>query len=455
MSKRISDGASLILEHYLLVLMLLSLAALTLGGVGNATNVSQIGLVLCLAGFAQREAKVDLWVVGALAAYTLLGALASWRVQGHFAWGYTSPQSIFLVLYLLMACLDGGELRLFRRFSVLWAGCVAAHGLAYFLVRALAGRAGRLGGLLNNPNALGIFLAVAWFGLNAQAPGEAETGPIPAVMRRLEPLILTVLALTLSMGSFVSLAAGMLFLAAGWLRRDGWRKAALQTCRMLSKAGLAVALGVLMYFTARMTDIPWFALVLAGYLAALTALWPRLDRFLRDLPWVSCAMTAAGALVAVGTVLIRPSSIATFAERLDMMRNGLGYIAQHPITGVGAYQWRVLNLQDADTYFNTWHIHNVLIHVAVELGLPAAAALVAVIVRHYWKKAPNRAGFTAFLVHNLMDTSFFYLGITGLMEATAAEPQLGGKKLGSAAVKALFAALAVQFVYTLYIRVMT
>ena len=115
----------------------------------------------------------------------------------------------------------------------------------------------------------------------------------------------------------------------------------------------------------------------------------------------------------------------------------------------------MLNLQDADTYFNTWHIHNVLIHVAVELGLPAAAALAAVIVRHYWKKAPNRAGFTAFLVHNLIDTSFFYLGITGLMEATAAEPQLGGRKLGSAAVKALFAALAVQFVYTLYIRVMT
>ncbi len=453
MIKRLSNGANQLLEHYLLTLMLLALAALTLGGVGNATNVALIGLVLCAAGLTQREAQADLWVVGALAAYTALGALASWRVQGHFAWGYASPQSIFLTLYLLMACLSGDELRLFRRLSVLWAGCVAAHGLFLFLSKALAGHAGRLGGLLGNPNALGIFLAVAWFGLNAQAPGEEESGLLPAALRRMEPLLLTVLALTLSMGSFVSLAAGMLFLAAGWLRRDGWREASRQACRMVAKAGLAVALGVLMYFTARMTDIPWFVLALAGYLAALTALWPRLDRFLRDLPWVSCAMTAAGALVAVGTVLIRPSSIATFAERLDMMRNGLGYIAQHPIAGVGAYQWRLLNLQDADPYFNTWHIHNVLIHVAVELGLPAAAALVAVIVRHYWKKAPNRAGFTAFLVHNLMDTSFFYLGITGLMEATAAEPRLGGRALGSGAVRLLFAALAAQFAYTIYVYI--
>ncbi|MCM1237240.1 MAG: hypothetical protein NC489_44800, partial [Ruminococcus flavefaciens] len=236
----------------------------------------------------------------------------------------------------------------------------------------------------------------------------------------------------------------------GWLREAGWQEALERTCRMLAKAGIAVGLGVLMYFTARRTSIPWFCLVEFGYLAALTALWGKLDRFLRDLPWAAMGMTAAGALVAAATVLIRPSSIATFVERLEMMRNGLGYLTVNPLLGVGPHQWRLLNLQDADTYFNTWHIHNVLIHVAVELGIPAMAALLIVAVRAYRKKGPNRAGFTAYVVHNLMDTSFFYLGVTSLTMLFTGEPRTGGRRLSGTAVKLLFALLAAEFIWIIY-----
>lgn len=447
---RITKGVNSLLEHYVVAVMMLALAALTVGGVGAPGAVGTTGLILCAAGLTRRAAKADLWVAAPLAAYLIWGGVSSYLTYGHFAGGYTATQSALLTLYLLMACLDGRELLLFRRLSVLWAGCVAAHGVAQFLRRALDGSAGRLAGMMGNPNALGIFLVAAWFGLTAWMPGPDEKGLLPALLRRLEPLVLTALALTLSMGSFVSLAAGMAFLAAGWVRREGWRAAFPRACRMLAKAGLCVGVGVLMYFTARRTDVPWLCLVQLAYLLAVTALWEKLDCFLRDLPWAAAGMSAAGALVAAATVAIRPSSIATFAERLEMMRNGLGYVLVNPLTGVGPYQWRLLNLRDADTYFNTWHIHNIPIHIAVELGLPALAALVVVVVRAYRKKGPNQAGLTAFLVHNLMDTSFFYLGTMSLMLACTADPGKGGRKLGPAAVKALFAVLAAQFAYNIY-----
>lgn len=451
MLNRLTGVVDSLLEHYVLCVMLLALAALTVGGVGSPEAVGVTGLILCAAGLSRGAAKADLWVLGPLTAYLALGAVSSFVTYGHFAGGYTATQAVLLVLYLLMAGLDAGELLLFRRLGVLWAGYVAAHGVIQFVRRALDGSAGRLGGMMGNPNALGIFLVTAWFGLTAWMPGEEEQGPLAALLRRLEPLVLTALALTLSMGSFVSLAAGMAFMAAGWLRREGRKAAFSRACRMLAKAGLSVGLGVLMYFTARRTGIPWFCLLLLGYLLALMVLWEKLDRFLRDFPRAAAGMTAFGALVAVTTVLIRPSSIATFLERLEMMRNGLRYLLVNPLLGVGPYQWRLLNLQDADTYFNTWHIHNIPIHIAVELGLPALAALAVIVVRAYRKKGPNRAGFTAFVLHNLMDTSFFYLGTMSLMTAVTAQPGQGGRQLGPAAVKALFLAAGVHFAYCVYI----
>ena len=138
-------------------------------------------------------------------------------------------------------------------------------------------------------------------------------------------------------------------------------------------------------------------------------------------------------------------------ERLAMMRNGLGYIGVNPLLGVGPYQWRMLNLQDSDTYFNTWHIHNILIHVAVEMGLVAAAFLLAVAVRSLKKekKAAQKAELAAFFFHNMIDTGFFYLGITSLLMLTASEPGIKGRKLSGSALRWLFGALAVIHIYDL------
>lgn len=451
MIKRISNGVNSLIEHYVVIVMLLALAALTVGGVGSPDTVGVTGLILCAAGLSRKAVKVDLWVLVPLTAYIVLGALSSYVTYGYFTGGYTATQAILPALYLLMACLSGEELLLFRRLSLLWAACVAAHGMTQFIRRALDGSAGRLGGMLGNPNSLGIFLVIAWFGLTAWMPAEEEKGTLSTLLRRLEPLVLTTLALTLSMGSFVALAVGMAYMAAGWLRRDGWRTAISRICRMLAKAGLCMGLGVLMYFTARRTAIPWFCLALLAYLLALTALWEKLDRFLRDLPWAAAGMTAAGTMVAAATIAIRPSSIDTFLERLEMMRNGLGYVLSAPLLGVGPYQWRLLNLSDADIYFNTWHIHNIPIHVAVELGLPAAVMLFVLVVHVFRKKSPNRAGFAALVCHSLMDTGFFYLGTMSLVTVTVGDPGEGGAQLHVAAVRGLFAVFMVHFAYCVYI----
>ena len=73
------------------------------------------------------------------------------------------------------------------------------------------------------------------------------------------------------------------------------------------------------------------------------------------------------------------------------------------------------------------------------------AMLVIVIVRHFRKTgAPGAA---AFLVHNLMDTSFFYCGITSLTLVSAGEPQKGGRTLGIDATRAVCVLLAAHFAW--------
>ena len=121
-----------------------------------------------------------------------------------------------------------------------------------------------------------------------------------------------------------------------------------------------------------------------------------------------------------------------------MMASALRYLTVNPLLGVGPFQWRLLDLNDGGKYFNTWHIHNTLLHVGVEMGWIAMAALAAAVVRVYRKKLPaaKKAGFTAFCLHNMIDTSFFYLGVTAQMLVAAERP--GEKRLSGGWLKAVF-----------------
>ena len=140
-----------------------------------------------------------------------------------------------------------------------------------------------------------------------------------------------------------------------------------------------------------------------------------------------------------------------------MMASGLGYLTANPLLGVGPFRWRFLDLNDGGKYFNTWHIHNVVLHVGVEMGWIAMAALAVVLLRLLGRRSSpaERALAAVFLVHNLMDTSFFYLGITALVMAAAGGFRAGSRRLSGGRVKLLFALLAGLFAWGLCFTAMT
>lgn len=446
-----------LIDHYVTVCVFLALFILTWVGVGDVRIVSMLGLILCVVGLVQGPAQVDLWIFVPLVVYDLMSAASSYAAYGNIVDGLASTQLIYLALYLLIAGLSGGELRLLKRSCVLWAGIVALAGIGQYALRtAVVGGGARLSGILGNPNAMGIFLVVGWFALMHCGPEEGETPPRwVRLLPRLEPVLLTALALTLSLGSFIAMAGGILWLAAAQARRTSFAEASRSICRLLAKATLGMGTGLLIYLTATRTNVPWACLPMLLYVAAMAACWDRLERFLDAFPKIAAAIAAAGSLVAAGAVVIRPSALDTFAERLEMMGSALRYLTEDPLLGVGPYRWRLLDMHDGGTYFATWHIHNALLHVGVELGWIAMAMIAAVAVRALLKrsKPAEKAGLAAFILHTLIDTSFFHMGDFTLAMMTACHPQTGGKTVSRTVLRLLFGAFAARFAWGLWLSV--
>lgn len=461
MLRNISRLLDAVSGHYRAVCMFLALAMMTIIGVGDIRIASMAGFLLCIIGFAQHSAEPDLWIFVPLVCYNIASMASSYAAYGNITVGYGGMQMLFPVVYLLMTCLGGSEVSLLKRLCVAWVGFCAAWGVAGFVARAaLEGRGGRLDGVLGNPNATGIFLVMGWFML-LQCLEEIEldkdrSDSLGCFLPYLEPVLFFALALTLSMGSFVSMAAGIAVLLFG-RRKDGLREMLGFAFRILAKAVLGIGTGLLLYLGASRTNVPWICVPLAAYAGAVVLCWRDLERFLKTYGRVAAGIAMAGVLVAGTMVAARSGSFATFSERLEMMGAALPYLKADPLLGVGPYQWRLLDMQDGGKYFNTWHIHNVLLHVGVEFGWIAAAMLVVVAVRFYRKKkgVPTRACFTAYCVHNMMDTSFFYMGVTTLAVIMAGEGKRSGKRIGNLGVKVIFGLLAgINAVHFLYYSLM-
>lgn len=455
MLPRVGRGLDSLIDHYAAACIILALFILSLLGVGDVRMVGLVGILLCAAGLVRGPAQVDLWVLLPLLIYVLSDLASAYHTYGDIAGGYGALHGIFPVLYLLMACLDGEELRWMRRGCALWAGAAAAAGIVQFVLRALIqGRVGRMSGLLGNPNAMGIFLVVGWYGAMCCETGRGEDS---RPLSFLEPLLLIALAMTLSMGSFLSMAVGIGVLLIEKKRSASWRETVRYACQILAKASLGMGTGLLIYLAGARTGAPWSCLPLLVYAAAVILSWRRFECFLEAYPKMALLLSAMGMLVAVTVIAVRPSSIATFTERVEMIGSGLRYIAQDPLFGVGPFQWRLLDLDDGGKYFNTWHIHNVPVHIGVEMGWIAMTALILVGIRALCKKRDpaGRALIAAFCFHNMIDTSFFYLEITALVLTAAGEPQTGGRKVSGGAVKTVFALFALLFAYGLYWAVRT
>lgn len=443
-----------IFEHYIAICLFLALFMMTLTGVGDVRITSMAGFFLCAVGFIRKSAEIDLWVFVPMALYNIAVTLSSYAAYGNITDGYGGLHLIFPVIYLLTACLNSRELLLLERLCTVWAGLSAAIGAAGYALRAVfENSGGRLNGILGNPNASGIFWALSWFMLLHCLPekeDQMKENLLTRILPYLEPVLFFALALTLSMGSFAAMAAGIFVLVLLKYKKD--KRGTLQyICRILAKTVLGVGTGLLLYLGASRTSVPWICAPLLLYASALVLCWKDFQFFLKAHTRMAAGITAAGILIAGTVVMVRPGSFATFSERLEMMRAALPYLTDNPLLGIGPYQWRMLDMRDGGKYFATWHIHNVLLHAGVEFGWIAAAALAVMGVRLFQKKdPPAKAGFTAYCLHNMIDTSFFYMGITSFALLLTGASQTGGRHLGSRCVKflfGLFAALnAVHFI---------
>lgn len=435
-----------LIDHYVIACIVLALFVLSLIGVGNLPVACLAGLLLCLAGLTQRRARVDLWVFVPLLVYVLMCFASAAAAGEDISAGYGPFHALFPTVYLLACCLEEGDRRSLKLCCALWTAAAGGAGIAAFVFRAVTrGSAGRMGGILGNPNAMGIFLVMGWFLVLCCTEADKTLSP-------LEPLVLMGAAMTLSMGSFVAMAVGVLVLLAEKKRRAGWGDTLAYACRVLAKASLGMGTGLLIYLAGARTGAPWLTLPLAAYGVALMALWRQFEEFLEAKPTLAALLTAGGVLVAAAAIAVRPSALDTFAERLEMMGSGLHYLTQSPLLGVGPFQWRLLDLHDGGTYFNTWHIHNAVLHVGVEMGWIAMAALVIIALRVLTRPASpaGRALAAAYLAHNMLDTSFFYLGVTALALTAAGGLEQEGRELDGKWIRLLFACLAALFLYGLY-----
>lgn len=427
-----------LIDHYVPFCLALALVIFSLLGVGDVYIVSLSGILLCVVGMVQKSAQVDLWILIPLIFYDLVAMVSSYMVYGNIMTGYGVLHAIFPVIYLLISCLNKEDLCLLRHCCDFWVGCVAGIGIGQFVFRAIVqGRAGRMGGLLGNPNAMGIFLVIGWFALMHSTEEQNEDRFLP----HLEPILLIALTLTLSMGSFLAMAVGIGVLLIVKKRNMPWGETFWYACRLLARIVFGMGVGLLVYLAAARTRVAGSCLFLLVYGIAVVVCWKTFKRFLEIYRQVAFVISVFGIFVVAAVIAVRPSAVSTFAERIEMMGSGLSYLRVSPLFGVGPFQWRLLDLEDGGKYFNTWHIHNIPIHIGVEMGWIAMAMVILVGLRTICKKkTPSlKAGMVAFLFHNLIDTSFFYLGITALMLEAVSDPKIGGKKAGSVVIKILFA----------------
>ena len=432
-------------EISIIVLMLfLSFFIFTFIGAGNIIVVSLVGLLLCLLGFLQTSVKVDLWILLPLILYNLISLISGYRIYGNTLDGFASTQSVFPVIYLLAAYLGGRERMLLKKLCAVWIGVMAVLGVGQFTAAAFFGSTARLSGLMGNPNAMGAILVLGWFAQQSCLLEMEDQGSfLKRFLQGLEFITLAALALTLSMGAFAALAIGVLAMHIHAKERF-WAL----ICRM-AEIIFAVGCGVLLFMAGDAANWPWLCLALCIYILIGAWLQGTFQRYLAESKWVGMLICLAGICGAGVLVFLRPNAAATFAERVTMIRNGLGYLGANPLVGVGPYQWRLLNMQDADLYFNTWHIHNVFVHVGVELGLIAMAMLIVNAVRHFRKREDEaqRGAFFAALAHNLMDTSFFYIATVPFLILIAAKDDTKTHQLHGAIAKCIFGAFAVLFAW--------
>lgn len=332
-------------ESYIVLMLFLSFFVFTFIGAGNFVIVSMTGLLLCFTGLMQGAVKVDLWILIPLIAYNAISLISGFRTYGNTVDGFASTQSVFPVIYLLTAYLDKNDRSWLKLFCCMWVGVMAVIGILQFTLASFHGGMGRLSGFMGNPNAMGAMLALGWFAIESllNDSGIQEKRP-GRLIHAAEFLILTALALTLSVGALGAFGVGFIVMCK--YGRPGYA----DIISWLSNVIFAFGCGVLLYASANHTYWPWLSVFICLYIFAASIYRGQFERFTAGHKAWAQAICAAGILGALTLIYLRPNAAATFSERLEMIKNGLGYITAEPVLGIGPYQWRRLNLYDGDKY---------------------------------------------------------------------------------------------------------
>nr|QGT51273.1 hypothetical protein Firmicute1046_3490 [uncultured Firmicutes bacterium] len=354
-----------------------------------------------------------------------------------------------------MAYLRDEDLRVLKRLCIILAAGVAIFGIIQFINRVLRHNlVMRLEGVFSNANSMGIFCVIGWTAL-LNCTADAEDSPrgnkIRALLKCMEPAFLAALTLTLSMGSCCALGAAYITLVLSKLKKCGIKQTLDYAAFMLAKICMGIGLGLLLYLSAARSNAPLLCIPVFIYICVFLIFWNKFEEFLINYKCMSAALAIMLIVIAAILISVRPSAVETFADRVGMMRSGLGYMMKHPLLGVGVNKWRLLNLTDADKYYAVNKIHNTLISVAVEMGLAAAAALVVICVRGFLKKQSmrSRPGLVAFCLHSMIDTVFFINKFMVFLIIEESNPQEGGTRLNAVTARMIFAVFAALFTYHL------
>lgn len=398
---------SLIRDHYFVVILLFAFIAMLLCGPGNSLIGSMVCVGLSITGLLYKQIRVDLFVFGCMFFCFVWGILSALYHGQDIFTGYVPQWMIYFLVYMLFVSFSDNERAVFERLLLSIIGLVLTGLILYYFFRSVLDGSSRFDLLIGNANGLGIFLVLVYFVLLAHNKDQDY-------FVYLEPMVLTGLAMTLSMGSFLSFGVGLLYLFLCDCKKLGFLVSLTGFVSRLTRVILCFWIGILFYLSAGL-DILWVSMLVLLVYVLFIALYPKIMHFLDEHIPFCFFFVLWGTVIAGCAVYLRPSSIATFLERIEMMKSGIFYLTQNPLFGVGQYQWRGLDFKDGGVYFNTWCIHNLFLHIGAELGLFAVVCLLALFVYYFFDdsiSATSKAIGLSFFIHSLIDIAFFYESIT-------------------------------------------
>lgn len=355
--------------------------------------------------------------------YCLLGMISSWHYFHDFIYGYVSTQICIVGFLLLLSLMRKEEIKSCARFAGVWGIFIALAAILEFIFGVSSTGPIRISGFPGNANHLGLYLILTWGILELYFPDKYQI---------FKPVLFYVLFLTLSIGSMLCLAAAVCMV--GWAKKRERRKEEIreqiQGRKQKNKNENPVqgpirqevvmvlggfGCGLISWLAAKTYQplLVWLSLsFLIGFCAFKKDIEKSIEKFEKKYNLSKWLVIGVGTMGLILMLCFRSNSFGTFAERIEMVRNGFESIKQVPWSGRGQYMWRFHD--DVSTAFSTEYIHSFLVHIWTELGFSSCLLIIlfwAGLLKLQKRWTIVTCLLVVCLIHFSYDTSFFHLGI--------------------------------------------